>query len=175
MAVTHSSTLRIDDAWDNTDNANGVSTTRDKLNHTQKYEFADGSGDNQAQEQYHVSASVSPGGDNVVTYDLAGGVLDVFGNTLTLATVKQIRLINKATTNGEDITFGGETGTTGNLFDDFFDGDADSRIKIKAGGEVCVVAPLTGYTITGGTADIIVIENIGTAAITFELVIKGTT
>jgi hypothetical protein len=57
---------------------------------------------------------------------------------------------------------------------DLFDGDGDSRVKVKAGGAIHLIAPLTGYTVTGGSADIIIIENIGSGSITYDLIVKGT-
>lgn len=174
MTVEHTS--KILTIWDfNHKDTDDISTPSDTKRFIISQDIADGSGDDQMQDMFRVQASVSPGEGNEDTYDLAGGVTDAFGNTLEFATVKRILIYNTATTAGEDLTVGGPTGgTTGALITDVFDGDNDSRVKIRAGGVLDLWTRLTGYTVTGGSADVLVIKNIGVAAITYQLLIGGT-
>jgi len=174
MTVSHESVLNLLWQYKHSDGDN-LSTPSDNGVFQFQQKFADGSGNNQMQDMYRVQGSVSPGEGNEDTYDLAGGIVDEFGNTITLATLKLLVVVNNATTNGEDITIGGPSGgTTGSLITDLFDGDNDSRIKVKADGFEIIGTRRTGYTVTGGSDDILVITNGGTAAISYDLYVAGT-
>src|SRR5690606_13677778 len=128
---------------------------------------------NEAQDQYRIQATVSTREEDA--YDLAGGVSDVFGNTLTFATIKQILVYNRSTTDGDDLIVGGNgSPTTGALITDLFPGGTDAGIKVLAGGFFVIAAPYTGYAVTGGSADILRIYNDGVGAITYDLIVKGT-
>jgi len=174
MTVAFSGTFRIIDEWVHTD-SNNVSTPADRANYRFFQPYTDGSGDDQMQDQYVNQATVSIGEGNEDQYDLAGGLVDVFGNTLTFATIKKLIIINTSTTAGEDLTIGGPSGgTTGALITDLFDGDSDSRLKIKAGYGFALGGGEAGYTVTGGSADVLVVTNAGTGDITYDIIIAGT-
>lgn len=175
MTVSFSGTFRIIDEWVHSD-SNSVSTPKDTTNYRFFQPFTDGSGDDQMQDQYVAQATVSAGVDvKEDSYDLAGGLIDVFGNTLTFATMKKLIIINRSTTAGEDLTIGGPSaGTTGALVTDLFDGDSDSRLKIKAGYGFALGGGEAGYTVTGGSADVLVVTNAGTGDITYDIIIAGT-
>ena len=173
MAVSHES--KSYHTWDyQHSDGDNISTPIDNKRYVVPFSYTDGSGDNQMQDMIRVEATVSIGEGNEVTYDLAGGVTDAFGNTITFATIKKIMIYNKATSSGEDLRIGGPTtGTTGALITDLF-GDITGGINLRAGGVFSLETPLTGWTVTGGSADVLVISNEGTADITYELLIGGT-
>lgn len=174
MTVSHDSRIRVTDSWQH-ENTADIATTRDKEDLSIDQAFADGNGDDQAQDMFRDRRTVSPGEGNEDQLDLAGTLLDVFGNTLSFVTIKQIWIHNRATAAGENILIGGPSDpTTGALMTDLFDGDIDSRLKIKAGYLFLLVGGLAGYTVTGGSADIVLITNAGTAAIEYDVVFKGT-
>ena len=173
MTVSHTSTSYHIWEYQHTD-ADSISTPSDIKRFLVANSYTDGSGNNQMQDMVRFEATVSIGEGNEATYDLAGGVLDVFGNTITFATVKKILLINNSTTSGEDIRLGGPVaGTTGNLITSIF-GDVTGGATAKAGGVINIEAPLTGYAVTGGSADVLVVSNEGTGDITYQLLIGGT-
>lgn len=173
MTVSHASRIRIIDNWTHSD-VNGITTTSDTKNGSVfDVEFANGSGTNQAQDMFHSQRTVNNAEED--NLDLAGSLVDVFGNTLTLTSIRQLLIVNNATTSGEDLVIGGPEGpSAGALLTDLFDGDNEARIKVKSGGVLCLVAPISGYAITGGSADIIRVYNIGTVPISYDVIIKGT-
>ncbi len=172
MPKIHSSKLTIRNKWRNT-NANGISTPVDAGDYSKTIALADGDGDNEAQDQFNVHGTVLPNDDDA--YDLAGGVTDEFGDTLTFATIKEIMLVNLATEVGHDLVLGaGGHPTGGALATSIFDGDVGGGNRIKAGGYLVLGAPLTGYAVTGGSADILRVYNAGSVAIEYDLIIKGT-
>lgn len=171
MTITHKSALRIRNKFGITSN-DGVGTVTDDTEYQYDVEYADGNASNQAQDTIVVNATVLS--NDYQTYDLAGGVTDRFGNTITFLKVKEITICNKSTTAGEDIVFGGQAATGGNLISTLFNGATTAGITIRAGGIMVWADPLTGITITGGTADVLMIGNEGTGPIEFDLIIKGT-
>lgn len=174
MTVAYSGQFQIIDKWTHTDN-NNISVPTDQQRYIFTKTFTDGSGDDQNQDQFHGQRTVSPGEGNDDLLDLAGVLTDAFGNTLTFATIKKIILINNATTAGEDLRLGGPSaGTTGSLISDLFDGDTGAGLKIRAGYGFALCGGLAGYTVTGGSADILVVTNRGTGNITYDIIIAGT-
>jgi len=173
MTVSHTS--KTTTIWDYTHtDTDNISDPTDKKLYIISNSYADGSGNNQMQDMFRIEVTISPGGDNEDSYDLAGGVVDAFGNTLTFATIKKLILLNTATVSGDDLRLGGlVSGTTGSLITDLF-GAVDGGVTVKAGGSVNIEAPLTGYTVTGGSADILAISNDGVNDVTYQLLIGGT-
>jgi len=173
MTISHSSVSQH--IWDYRHiDSDSISSPVDKKRFIYTNTYADGSGNNQMQDMVRYEATVGVGEGTEDTYDLAGGVLDAFGNTITFATIKKILLINNSTTSGEDIRLGGPiAGTTGNLITSIF-GDVTGGVTVKAGGSVSIEAPLIGYAVTGGSADVLVVSNEGTGSITYQLLIGGT-
>jgi len=99
--------------------------------------------------------------------DLAGGLTDAFGSTLTFTTVKLLMIKNTSTTSGENLTL------SGNFLElDPFSGTSPT-LDIDPGGVLFLSSPIDGYTVTGSTADILTI-NSGSDTITYEIVIVGT-
>ena len=173
MTVTHSSRIQVIDNW-NHQNSSDVSVLSDKKGDTlYDITFADGSGTNQAQDLFHDRRTVNSNEED--NLDLNGALSDAFGNTLSMVTIRQLVFTNNATLSGEDLVIGGPVGpSAGALLTDLFDGDNESRFKVKSGGAAMFVAPIAGYAVTGGSADIIRVFNIGTGPITYDVIIKGT-
>lgn len=102
--------------------------------------------------------------------DLAGGLTDPLGNALTFAKIKAI-LIRAASGNGGNIVVGGAAanGFTGPF------ADATDKLNIPAGGAVLLAAPSAGWSVTGGTGDLLKIANDdGAAAGTYDIIVIGT-
>ena len=108
------------------------------------------------------------GGSATEDLDLAGGSLsNPVGQALTFATVKAI-LVRAAAANGGNIVVGGDINDAP-LFS-----DASDKIPVLPGGVFLWVAPATGITITGGTGDILQIENTDAGSASYDIVILGT-
>lgn len=172
MSKTLEGLLRVQDRWDYR-NIDDLGTTRDDVSDEYKIDWENGTGDNQVNGMYRRVETLLPNTETAL--DMAGSLVDVFGQTLTFATIKEIKLVNTGTAAAQIIKFGQlGTPTSGNLLTDIFDGLTTARLKVLAGGMLHLVAPLTGYTVTGGSADVILISNEGAAAVGYEIVIKGT-
>jgi len=118
---------------------------------------------------YVQSTNITAGATNV--YDLAGGLVDSFGKTLTFAKVKMLMLapsnsmavaqsvlIIPAAANGFATW---QSGTT-------------SAVRVFSGGAVGLFAPCTNaYTVAAGTGDLLWIVNESTNAASYRLYIGG--
>lgn len=113
--------------------------------------------------------------------DLAGGLTDVFGNTLTFKEVKVLLIENKGVrsgssyvqTAGQDILVGGAA----NAWAPFLDNDASAKVRLRSGGVLLWAAPEDGGRVVAGTSDILQVEWDGSAAsgddIDYDIVIMG--
>lgn len=87
--------------------------------------------------------------------DLAGGLTDGLGGTITFTAIKEI-YVSAASDNGDTISIGG---AASNTFVGPF-ADASDKVKIPANGSCHIVAPTAaGWTVTASTADLLRIGN----------------
>jgi len=129
--------------------------------------FTDGTSDGQVSKAYYNRTAPT---STPTDLDLAGGVQDFYGATLTFATVKVIAVHNReASGSGKNITIGG---AASNAFQGPF-GAANDVLTIPPGGKLILVAPNTGWTVTAGTGDLLRLlgHSSGTS---IDLVIMGT-
>jgi len=122
--------------------------------------FTSGTGSGQANAFFTKAGSLSSSGSD--SLDLAGGITDAFGSTLTCLTVKAI-VIESATANTVDLTIGNGTNPFVGPF-----GAAAHTIAVRPGGVAVLVAPQTGWTVTASTGDVLKIAA-GAAASTYRL------
>lgn len=102
--------------------------------------------------------------------DLAGVLTDPFGVVITFAKIKAI-LIKAASGNTNSVNI--KPATT-NGFLGPFNAAADT-IKIPPNGIVLLTAPINGWPVTAGTADLINIANGGgTTSVDYDIIIIGT-
>ncbi len=129
--------------------------------------WTSGTGNNQVNRYYEETIEDLNGS---VNRDLFGSLVDQFGNTLSLATVKELFILNKSTVSGETLEISGNF-VTGVLWADWVDDAA--KITIGPGGIYHVRNPIDGYTVTNATAERITLD---AAANTFDvdLIILGT-
>lgn len=102
--------------------------------------------------------------------DLAGGLTDAFGNSLTFVKIKAI-LIKAASgnTNNVEVTPAAANGFTGPF------ADASDQLDIPPGGLVLLTAPVSGWTVTASTGDLLTITNSGAGtSVTYDVIIVGT-
>ena len=102
--------------------------------------------------------------------DLAGGVTDSFGDTLTFVDVRMI-CVKASADNTNDVRVGG---TGANAFFSFMRTNAD-YVVVKPGGVLFLYAPTDpGYAVTAGSADLLQIANSGgTTSVTYDIYIGG--
>lgn len=131
--------------------------------------LADGTGANQADLVYSGTRTLSASGSEEL--DLAGGLEDAFGATLTFAKIKGI-LIKAASGNTNNVVVGG---AASNAFQGPF-GATNDTIAVKPGGQFLISAPnAAGWPVTAGTGDLLKIANSsGTTGVTYDIVIIGT-
>ena len=101
--------------------------------------------------------------------DLAGTLVDAFGDTITMARVKAI-LIKADPANTLDVFVGGGTNPLIGWI-----ADPTDIVEIKPGGAFMVWAPdATAYPVTAGTGDILkVAASDGATPITYDIIIIG--
>lgn len=147
------------------------STLTDNIQITFSDELNEGTGADFADAVYHSSGRnlIASGSE---TFDLAGGISDKFGNTLTLATVKLIYIKNTSTT----ITTTLEVGNATNAWEGWTT-TATSTITVGPGGMVCLFDPTANaMEVTAATGDILqVTNNDGSNAATYDIIIIGAT
>jgi hypothetical protein len=126
----------------------------------------DGIGINQADRVFSDSRTVAASTNDDL--DLSGALLDPFGVVVTFAKVKAI-VIKASAANTTNLTIGnGATPFIGPF------GAAAHTIQLQPGGEINLVAPQTGWTVTNATADILRIANAAGATAAYDIDIIGT-
>lgn len=100
-------------------------------------------------------------------FDLAGALVDDFGQPLVFAAVMGI-LLKADDANTGNLTFGGAT----NAFSSAF-GAATHTLILQPKGIIALIAGDSGYTVTAGTADILRVGNASGATQAYELTIVG--
>jgi hypothetical protein len=100
--------------------------------------------------------------------DLAGGVADVFGVTRTFVKVKVLRF-KAAAANTTTLVIGNGTNPFVGPF-----GAGTHTLSLAPGGEILLMAPAAGWTVTASTGDIIKVTNPAGASATYDVDIIGT-
>lgn len=105
--------------------------------------------------------------------DLAGGLTDAFGVTLTFAKVKAIAIRNNNTTAGENLTIGGGSDGSGTAAFPLF-AHASDKYTLGPGGIFFVWEPsLAGKAVTATSADILRLDS-GASTVSYDIIIIGT-
>lgn len=133
------------------------------IKHTKELTFGSSSG--QANKAWHDQRTLSATSEEL---DLSGSLTDSFGDTVTLSKVKMLMIENKATTSGHNLVVGG---AASNGFATIF-GDSSDEIIIPPGGILLLTSPVDGFTVTGGTGDLLKIDS-GANNITYNIAIIG--
>jgi hypothetical protein len=151
LAETFSGNVRIMPVWSHT--KTNVTTVSEAFAYA-LYTFTHTSGTNanQMNQLWHQSVAFVAGGTN--TYDLAGGITNAFGTTLTMAKVRFL-YIEAATTNGSTLTIGNHA----NAFSSWL-GATNQTAKIRPGGALMLVGPdAAAYAVGAGSTDILKLVN----------------
>lgn len=103
--------------------------------------------------------------------DLAGTLLDAFGDTLTLTRVKAL-IVVAAAANTNNVVIGG---AVSNAWVGPF-GAAAHTAQVRPGGmAVFACTDATGWAVTAGTGDLLQMANSGAgSAVTYDVIVVGT-
>ncbi len=130
-------------------------------------EFDSGTGDYQINKVWHDQRSLSASTNEDL--DLAAGLTDALGSTITMTAVKVI-VIKADEDNTNDVVIGGDATNT---VLGIFTAEADS-IEIGPGGVFMWVQPKTGATVTAGTGDLFRVANGSSGtSVTYKIWILG--
>jgi hypothetical protein len=129
--------------------------------------LTDGSGSGQASKVYSATRTVAASANDDL--DLAGGLTDPFGVSLTFATVKAI-VIRSDQANTTNLTV--SPAATNGFLGPF--GAAAHTAQLRPGGALVFAAPQTGWTVTASTGDLLRIANAAGASATYSIEIIGT-
>ena len=132
--------------------------------------FTYGTGENQVNQHWRDSRTVTTS-TSTDDLDLAGSLTNIFGETVTFATIRELVIVNLSTVAGDDLDIGG---AAANAITTIQDGSGTAKLTLRAGGYLVLSAPLDGYAISGGSADTLRITHAGSSeAINFDIIIKG--
>ncbi len=161
MTSALASKIRPTIVWEYRD-ALDLSTVTDDESRRLVTDLANGTGENQANIMWHdrrLVTAATP--DDVLNLDLAGGLTDVFGTTLSFVKIKAMLFINRGIPNGSggwttalgaDLLIGG---ASANQFDTFVNASGTAKIVVPSGGALLMSAPVDGWAVTAGTGDIL--------------------
>jgi len=148
--------------------SNDLGTPSFPLSVSNRDDIANGTGLSQADLIFSDQRTISASGNEDL--DLAGSLTDPLGSTLTFATVKAIYVrASSDNTNNVEVKPAASNG---------FDGpfaDASDTLAIPPGGTLLLTAPVSGWSVTAGTGDLLNIANSGAGTgVTYDIVIIGT-
>lgn len=147
-------------------NALDLSTVEDNGQLNLSDTLADGVVIDTADKKFTDTRSLAATSENL---DLAGGLTDAFGATITFAKIKAIIIKNNSTTPGENLTIGGHATAAFPLFSDVTD-----KYVLGPNGVFLIWEPsLAGKTVTATTGDLLKIDS-GAATISYTIIIIGT-
>lgn len=126
--------------------------------------LTNGTGSGQANQVFTDQRTVSAASENL---DLAGGLTDAFGDTITFTGIKMLMVKNLSTTAGQDLTL------SGNFLDDDMLGGGSSTVILGPGGIFFISSPVDGFDVTAGTGDILTVDPAANT-ISYDIVLLGT-
>ena len=140
-----------------------INTPTTMLDFAPNSSYSYGTGNNQINKIWQQERTVTAAAENL---DLAGVLVDDFGNTLTFTLVNFIIIANLSETALEVLTI------TGSFCNAIFAAGGTYVDTIGPSGHWAKDNPIDGYAVTATTADIITV-NPGAATITYRVAIGG--
>ena len=129
--------------------------------------YENGTGNGQVSKEFSDTRVVSASSSE--SLDLAGSLTDALGNTVSFSTIKAIAIKADAANVG-NLTIGA---TGSNAFQGPF-ADATDGLVLKPGGFFVIAVPNTGWTVTGGTGDLLKVANAGGSDASYSIALLGT-
>jgi hypothetical protein len=135
-----------------------LGSSRNRNQRARAQEYTDGSGADKASKFFVGQYSIAALGNQQL--DLAGGLTDYFGASITFTKIREILIELDATSTASELVIGGGTDGAGtNAFAGFL-GDASHKVRCGNGSFFHAGRPdATGFAVTAGTGDILRIEN----------------
>lgn len=137
---------------------------------SRNYGYADGAGAGQANRIYQDRNTLAASG--TIDVDLAGSLLDVYGDPVTFARVKAL-IVAAADANTNNVVLGG----VANGISTIFAPQTTGTLTVRPGGlfvVACGVGDATGYVVTATTADLLhIINSAGGTGVDYELIVIG--
>lgn len=167
MATTFSGSLKIT-AGGTLAKDTDLATLTQVLNYSQTYTLANGTSADQANMMWADTRTLTASSSE--NLDVAGGLTNGFGDTITFTRLKGI-IIFAAAANTNNVLVGGDAASISTLT-----GNINDIVVIRPGGFLALCSPdATGYAITATTADILKIANsAGSTSVTYDIILIGT-
>jgi hypothetical protein len=144
-----------------------LETVRSDYSKRNVNEFAAGTGNGQVDRKFTDKRTLAASANEDL--DLAGSLVDAFGAVITFAKVRAIR-IKAAPENTNNVVV--KPAAANGFLGPF--GAAAHTLTLPPGGEVVLVAPVAGWPVTAGTADLLNVANSGAGtSVTYEVEILG--
>lgn len=140
-----------------------INTPTTKLDFHPSSAYSFGTGNNQINKVWQQERTVTAASENL---DLAGVLIDDFGNTLTFTLVNFIIIENRSETALEVLTI------TGSFCNAIFAAGGTYVDTIGPSGHWTKDNPIDGYAVAAGTADVITVDP-GSDTITYRIAIGG--
>lgn len=144
-----------------------LGSTQYNLSYSKSYSITNGTSSNQCNNVWTDTRTIAASGTDDI--DLAGGIANAFGTTLTFTAIKGI-VIEADSANTNNVLVGGDAaalaGWTSNVND---------VVVVRPGGIFVLYDPgAAGYTVTGTTADVLQIANSSSGtSVTYNIIILG--
>jgi hypothetical protein len=152
------------------DAAVDIGVVEHEINYQPGYNFSDGTGLNEIKQIFSDSRTLAASTNEDL--DLAGGLVNALGQTLTFTKIRGI-IVRAAAANTNNVVVGN---ATSNGFATWV-GAAAHTLIVRPGGMLALFAPdATGYAVTASTGDLLRIANSGSgSSVTYDLILIGTT
>lgn len=138
-----------------------------RLAQTLRNAFTNGSGAGQVNQMFSDTRTLASNTPESLDFN-AGGLLDVFGNALTLTKLKLLAM-SADPTNTTSLTVGNVTNGIVGFF-----GAATHSLLLNPGSLLLITSPdAGGYTITAGTGDLLKVSNGNGASANYNIVVLG--
>jgi hypothetical protein len=161
-STSFTGTLIVDAAWRQS-KVVGVSTVSESFSELLRQTHTDGTNANQMSAVVAIDGSLADSAS--VTYNLAGGVTNSFGDAVTFADVRFFAVYSDSSANS-NIAVGGADSTA---FDSWL-GVTNSTVLVAPGGLFMFTSPNDGFCSTNGN---IKVSNTGTNTVTYQVYIGG--
>ena len=141
-----------------------LTTPSEQLQIAKTLSLADGTGSGQANQLWSDTRTLVATSENL---DLAGGLVDAFGDTITFTKVKVLLVHNKATTTLHHLTL------SGNFLTNQMMSGASVKLSLDPSSVLFLTSPIDGYAVTADTGDVLNVDA-GANTITYDIVLIGT-
>lgn len=129
-------------------------------------EWTNGTGNNQANSLWTDERTLADTATD--SLDLAGGLTDAFGATITFAVLKCILIAIDSPDGTKRLRVGPRS--VANAFVGPF-GDASDFLTIYK--QLYIEEPFTGWTVTSGTGDLLIVNNNSGGSVTYRILLMG--